>query len=442
MLNNNQIKELAHLQTLIDSHPYRDFYYHDYLDNTDNLRVKKSTKGPNEAENFFMTDNIESSELDWWILYVAYILRVSDADSIYKTLSAVKKLHPELYYTVNDPRIVQRRLNILVKSGFLIRMQYVKNTTTNVSEAEEIYNKKCQLDEERKEILKAPVSLSVDSDYLDEEDENTLELVNYNNAEYEARFNALRLKSNVVRGSETFQNNIIGVYYGKDAKLVTLYTCSFLSFQWLVTRFGSTMFNNIGNVLMYLPFKQIGLACVGSVVSQLSTLSSFYEFKPAKVNSRLNGIYVIPAELEFRTKTTAGDIFTYNCGVFYNYYFPGKGKLLPKHMKQNMHELLLQIKNYIGVRGLCGNDSKKSDGFVIICVNDMVDIDKFLHSVKKHRTRDSYKYMFSEAEMNRIFFTNEGIAKSDVGVRNVIGFRMDENEELGYELYPVTLPIS
>jgi len=187
-------------------------------------------------------------------------------------------------------------------------------------------------------------------------------------------------------------------------------------------------------VNILLTHDQIGAAATAQAISHLSSLPSYKEMRSCKVNSKYNGTFVIPGELEFVKETKAGEM-TYYCGVFTNFYFPGKGRVLEQHTQRNLMETFYQIKNYIGIYSYKEGSDTKKDCFAVVVVNDMLDISKFLFKLLK---RPGF---VSQAEIERIYFTGEGILEGGYGAERMLGFRLDADEEEGYSLFPVQLPV-
>lgn len=414
------------------------YHYTDYYDRG-NMRIVRGNKSKDERLNFLLPDNPESSELDWWILYAVSVLKLVDAEGVISYLRVEKSRHPELLFTAEDRRIIVRRLNMLARWGFLIKLSYVANTDIDVCDAEQVYDLEQKVSSEKALLEKqASVAVSLDDEYMDEDSEDEVNYVSYSNVEYTNRLNEnARAYHDRRNGSPTFSNDrrLVKKYYGERASVVALYTTEEDTYHWIKDRFGSGVPAYAGNPIVQMSYMQMGLAAVGHTVSRLCTLPSFQCFKSGKVNSKYNGTFVIPSEMEFKITKKGGADFTYNCGIFSNYYFPGKGRLLPRHAQQNLTETFYRIKNYIGINGMRETERGKRDCFVIVVVNDSIDLAKFMHLLMKK------KDMISVAESNRIFFTGEGILASDLGMERVLGFKFDETEEEGYSLFPVKLPI-
>ena len=214
-----------------------------------------------------------------------------------------------------------------------------------------------------------------------------------------------------------------------------LYSIEEDSYHWIKNRFGSNGVPAfLSHISMQLSYDQIGAGATGQAISYLSSLPAYKCMRSCKVNSKFNGTFVIPGELEFEKDTKSGKII-YQCGVFTNYYFPGKGRLLEQHTQRNLMETFYQIKNYIGINSYKEGSDVKKDCFAVVVVNDMLDISKFLFKLLK---RPGF---ISQAEIERIYFTGEGILESNYGAEYMIGFRLDPEEECGYSLIPVKLPI-
>lgn len=410
------------------------FHYTDYYAR-DNMKVVRGTKSRDDRVNFLMPDNPESSELDWWILYAVNTLKMADFSSIYRYLTAEKRLHPELLFTLNDTRIVRRRLSHLSKLGFLVKYVYVINTDINVDDAQEVY-KLAESREQNRQYLEGTLSVSVslDDEYMDELSEDEVGFVDYDNDEYNGRLkmNTAHYHAKRSNGLEVLneEGKQYRKYFGKKSELVILYSLEEEAHRWLKDRFGVNIASYSGNPIVKLPGTRMSFGAVGFVASHLSQLSSYNCFKTGRIVSKRNGNFVVPAEMEFKVKQKDGTLFSYNCGIFKAYYLSGEGRVLPQHEKGNLFDTIYCIKNYIGIKGVT---KEFYDGFVIVVVNDMVDMLEFMSALMKTK--------ITEAESNRIFFTGEGIINSTFGLEKMIGFKFDDNSETGYSLYPVRLPV-
>ena len=432
----NEKKELLMLGKCLEdgSNSSGLFHYDEYF-SRDNMKIVRGMKGREDRITFLMPDNPESSELDWWIMYAVNTLKMADFYSIQRYLKAEKRLHKELLFTLDDARILKRRLSLLSRLGFLVKHVYVVNTDVDVDDAQKVFEKVEEKVREE-ELLKknSSASISLDDDYMDEESEDEIGYVEYSNVEYSGKimhntsnFNARRANGFEVLNEEGKRYTR---YFGKDSELVILYSLEEEAYRWLRDRFGVNISSYSGNPIVKLPSVRMGFGAVGFVASHLSQLSSYNCFKTGRIVSKKNGSFVVPAEMEFKVPQKDGGLFSYNCGIFKSYYLPERGRILPQHEKGNLYDTICCIKNYIGIKGV----TKASyDGFCVVVVNDMVDLLEFMSALMKTRV--------TEAESNRIFFTGEGIVNSPFGLSKMIGFRFDEKSETGYTLYPIKLPI-
>lgn len=436
-MTKEEIMVLYALQDLIDNQGQNvgRFFYTPYLDEG-NIRIVRGTKSKSDRLNMLLPDNPETSELDWWIMYAVTVLRLADKASIYRYLCAEKKRHPELMYSVKEPRVINQHISRLARWGFLMHYSYVAHTDVAICDAEQVFKAEEEIrDKARRDSFLSSAALSLDDDYMDEEDE--VEYVTYNEHAYtdylggnKERYFGRRI------GSETFsQRGYITKYYGKEARLVELYSIEEDSYHWVKNRFGSNAVPSfLSHVSIQLSFDQIGSAATGQAISYLSSLPTYKCMRSCKINSKFNGTFVIPGELEFEKESKTGKI-TYQCGVFTDYYFPGKGRVLEQHTQRNLMDTFYQIKNYIGINSYKEGSETKKDCFAVVVVNDMLDISKFLFKLLK---RPGF---VSQAEIERIYFTGEGILESNYGAEYMIGFQLDSGEESGYSLIPVKLPV-
>lgn len=437
-MTKEEMKELLGLQQFVENTSDDSKYlYTEYLERG-NLRIARGNKSKSDRLNITLPDNPEFNELHWWILYAVSVLRMADSEAIYRYLCAEKRKHPELLYSVEDKRIIKRWTSNLAKWGFLIRTCYVAHTDIDVSEAEErLFAERSLAQKKKLDIAMSANAISLDDEYMDDESEkesDDIEFVDYDKKGYSSQL-AANLKSYHGRrfGSETFVSSVpISYYYGKNASLVTMYTIEEEAYYWLKQRFGNCV-PAYRCETVALPHMQLGAAAAGYITSALCLLPSYTRVLTGFVNSKFNGAFVVPHELEFKKKLKNGNIFTYTCAVFIDYYFPGRGKLLPHQTEQNLMDEFFQIKNYIGIHSYKEGKSSSKDCFVIVVVNDMLDISKFLFKL--------LKFNVSDAEICRIYFTGEGIVNSDYGIGHVLGFRRDPEKEEGYSLFPALLPV-
>lgn len=436
-MDTNEKKELFMLQKLLDNESEDctgTFHYTDYYDR-DNMKVVRGTKTRDDRLTFLMPDNPESSELDWWILYAVNTLKMADFQSVFRYLNAEKRLHPELLFTLNDPRIVQRRLTYLSRMGFLIKFIYVTNTDMDVDEAQSIY--KAALDKQLEQGYfekSMETAMSLDDEYMDDASEDELDYVAYSSEAHSSRLsaNTARYHARRTNGYEVLncEGKQFRKYFGENSEMITLYSLEEGAHRWLKDRFGVNIASYSGNPIVKLPSVRFGFGAVGFVASHLSLLPSYHTFKAGRIMSKRNGNYVVPAEMEFKIKRVGSVDYSYNCGIFKSYYTNGKGRILPQHEKGNLFDTIYCVKNYIGIKGVT---KENYDGFVIVVVNDTVDLLNFMNALMNAR--------ITEAESNRIFFTGEGIINSPYGLTKMIGFKFDEKSETGYSLYPVRIPV-
>ena len=438
-MTREEMKELYVLQELIENTADGggNFLYTDYLERG-NIRIVRGTKSKSERINLMLPDNPEFNELDWWILFAVTVLRLADSESIYRYLCAEKKKHPELLYSVDDKRVIKRKINKLAHWGFLMRFSYVARTNVDITDAEEKWKaERYVLENTKKDLVKAQQAISVDDEFLDEESEDEISYVDYDAKGYQQELiQDNHLYHGRRAGSETFANSgsFVPHYYGKQAKLVSLYCLEEDSYYWLKNRFGSCLPSfKCPNV--QLSYMQVGAAATAQAFSYLCSIPSYRGVCTCKVVSKFNGTFVIPGEVEFVQKLPDGGTFQYKCGLFTDYYFPGKGRLLPSQTERNLMDTFYQIKNYIGINSYKGSGSANRDCFVLVVVNDMLDISKFLFKLLKN------PHFVSDAEIDRIYFTGEGILNSQFGINRVLGFRRDDSEEEGYRLFPAKLPV-
>lgn len=430
----NEKKEIFAMQKLLDN-AGKDagvFHYRDFFD-ADNMKIVRGTHTKDDRVLFLMPDNPESSELDWWIMYAVNTLKMADFNSVWTYLHAEKRLHPELMFTLNDPRIVKRRLNFLARLGFLVKYIYVIHTDVSIDDAQAVY-KKYQEKKSSSLTVDSLQSISLDDEYMDAESEEEMQYMEYSSAAYSGRLtdNFKKYYNRANNGAEVLneEGKQYQKFFGEDSEMITLYSLEEEAHRWVKDRFGANVTSYTGNQIMKMTGARMGYGAVGYVASVLSSLPTYHSFKTGRIMSKKNGNFNIPAEMEFRVTRQDGQKFSYNCGIFKAYCVCGNGRLLPSHEKANLFDTIYCIKNYIGIKGVTKTDY---DGFCIVVVNDTVDLLDFLDAMKKIR--------ISDAELNRIFFTGEGIVSSDIGVNKVIGIRLDEENEDKFTLYPVRLPI-
>lgn len=431
-------REMTVLESLLDgiNAPFtRRFHYDEYFDRN-NIKVVRGIHSREDRINFLLPGNPECSEKDWWLMYAVNALNVADADSIIRYLARVKDQHKELYFTTDNARIITRRLNMLSKMGFFSKYLYVVGTNTDIDDAQQAYDIKKQRAEEefalQTEISKP--TISVDDEYFDDESADEVELVTYSTGDY-SKYLAMRKSDNYIRGKNKYavlndNGNKTPIYFGKGSSLVTLYGIEDETLRNLKDRFGANIPFNKGNTLVKLASEQMGDAAVGYIASKFCALPTFHNFKSGRIQCR-NGLFMVPIEMEFRVRGKDGNEFPYNCGIFKSFYNRATGRTLPSHDKGRVYDTISNIKNYIGLKGIT---KKTHDAFVIVVVNDTEDLRFFADALMRTTA-------VNRAEINRIFFTGEGIVRSDIGTDRVIRIVFDGEDREHYALEPIQLPI-
>ena len=438
-MDENALKELFFLQRFLDDEQdgiYGPLHYRSYLDEG-NFRIQRGIVSLRARESFFMPENPEHSELDWWILLALNNLKVADADSVLRYLRAEKKLHPELLMNLDDPRLVKRRLNLLTRLGFVLHFAYMTNTDITLSEAEErykAYRKEIEDERIRKSASDSAIDLSdaymYEEDDEDEQDLQSLGYFSYKNASYSRELDEKKeqyfVKSLGVLGDGARYQT----FFGGNSRIVDLYMLEFATVPMLKIRFGKGIAADVGNFIYRMPAEVVGFASTGYLASRLSDEKTFHNFLTGSLRTKNNGNFQLPSELMFKVDTKDGT-YTYDVGLFYSYYLQAKGRELPYHAESDVRDTIYAIKNFIGVKANLKKPQEKRDAVAVVAVNDTQDLLQFL---------ELYKDKATEAEENRVFFTGEGIINSPVGLKRVIGFQRDENSESGYKLFPTTLP--
>lgn len=424
------------LESLLDdTDAVQKFHYVDYYDHN-NIKVIRGIYTKSQRMDFLLPDNPESAERDWWLMYAVNALCIADAASITRYLRQIKYAHKELFFTVDDQRIIARRLNMLCKMGFLTKYLYVAGTSVDIDDAQQAYDLKMQQEKEEFEILKdlaKPVT-SLDDDYLDEDSSDEIDFANYSTAEYSKHLK-MKKEDSYIRGKHHYavlndNGNKISKYFGKGSSLVMLYGIEEETWCNLRDRFGSNIPTHRGSSMLKLASEQIGDAAIGFVASKFCVAPTFRSIKNGLIQCR-NGRFFVPVEMEFRKKDAEGNDFSYHCGIFKSYYNEATGRTLPQHDKGRIYDTISNIKNYLGVKGITKTGQ---DSFVIIVVNDTEDLHFFVNALMNTTAVNA-------AEVNRIFFTGEGIVKSNAGIERVIGIKQTAEDRRDYSLYSVKLPI-
>lgn len=412
------------------------FHYEDYLDHN-NVKVIHGIYSHEDRRNFLLPGNPDSSEKDWWLMYAVNALGLADAESISRYLKSVKNAHKELYFTTNDERNMAKRLNLLSRMGFLEKYLYVIGTNVDIDDAQKAYEitREKLADKMALQTELSKPAVSVDDEFMDENSEDEIDFVTYSTGTY-SKYLQMKKKENFIRGKNGYAvlcddgRGIIKKYFGKAAHLVTLYGIEMESHRNLKDRFGVNIPFYKGDTAMKLTNEQIGDAAVGYVSSVFSDLPTFHNFKSGRVQCG-NGLFMVPSELEFKIKEKDGTDYAYNCGIFKSFYSRMEGRTLPSHDKGRVHTTIENLKNYLGVKGIT---KKGRDAFVVIVVNDSEDLHYFADALVK-TTR------INKAEINRIFFTGEGIVKSSVGVSRVMRVQVDDDVSREYHFEPIRLPV-
>jgi hypothetical protein len=365
-------------------------------------------------------------------MYAVNALNLADASSVARYLRRIKSAHKELMFTTDDPRNMARRLNHLVNKGFLNKYLYVCGTGVDIDDAQAIYDvKRKESEKEFKENhdYVTPV-FSLDDDYMDEESGEEISAIEYNTLEYSDYVDKKKGYHYMKRKNSYAVLNDIGnniqEYFGEGSSLVVLYGIEKETIFYLQDRFGSNIPVSKGNSLVKIASEQIGDAAIGHTAAVFSELPSYHRMKQGKLVCK-RGSFLVPVEMEFRVPRE-GEEYSYYCGIFKSYYNRAVGRTLEAHDKGRLHDTMNVIRNFVGTKGIT---KQNQDAFAIVVVDDLADLKMFANTAIKSNA-------FLDAELNRVFFTGEGILDSGIGAERVIRIIKEEDK---VKFATVRLPI-
>lgn len=390
-MDNMQIRETIMLQKLLDSgvEKKRLYLYEERL----NTELRKHY---NYAEKALKIDKMRKGEIcdaDKYILYALLVLRVANADTIYRFLKMLKIRQPDLLIQT-DYEILKKRLNLLSRYGFVYKIQYIQNTKINFSDA---------VAAEKELIRQEKIKEKM-------EEEGSY----YDSAEY------LSTRAN------PFNDNF-KKWFGKDAYLVTTYALDSDSYQ-ILNSVLHPVVKNIGWVGEKMAAETIGMGAASLITAGLHELSSFSKFMSTQIRPLRSQVFSVLSEMEFKLSDNAAkEVFTYTAAVFSSYSYCDRAKQMEEDIRHHTFDKIINIKNYIGIKGI---NKQNRDAFVIVCVNDSVDMIRFADACMK--------VQITPAELSRIYFTGEGIIMK-YGIEKML--QLEPNGDKDYITVAAKLPV-
>lgn len=423
----SDIRETFALQQKLDAglDEKRRYFYQDVLNN--NLRLDFKLK--DRDRRFDLINSKEFNVTDWYILYALLILRVADVDTVKRLLVVIKRKNPQLAVNA-EFTYVRTRITWLAKNGFIAKLQYVQNTSVSAAEAYEYFD---ELSKQSEEADDAILSLDAEEIVSLEDEMNGTSQWNGNltYSDFDMTYiDAIRRKNAIYKRNQS-TGGIYGgdyaTYFGKDSYLVNCYMLNDSVYNMLCARFGNGVVMQIGNLSVKMSYELIGIAAAGLVTAALYELPSFYKTKESYIKSKYRNFTCL-SESEFRMNGSSDQ--RYFGAVFASYNYCDKSKVLPEMEKKKLYDTVVCIKNYLGIKGI-GKSGK--DAFAIVCVNDMADLMRFVDACMN--------YGLTELESERIYFTGEGILRSEIGISKLIRLRLTDAADTGYQFEPAVLPV-
>lgn len=386
-----QLQETIMLQKLLDSgvQEKRLFLYEERL----NTELRKHY---NYAEKSLKIDKMRKGEIcdaDKYILYALLVLRVANADTIHRFIKMLKIRQPDLLIQT-DFEVLKKRLNMLSRYGFVYKIQYIQNTKVNFSDAIAA-EKELIRQEKMKEKMEEEGSFYDSADYL-------------------------------ASRANPFNDNF-KKWFGKDAYLVTTYALDSDSYQ-ILNSVLHPVVKNIGWVGEKMTAETIGMGAASLVTAGLHELSTFTKFMSTQIRPLRSQVFSVLSEMEFKlSDKTSKEVFTYTAAVFSAYAYCDKAKQVEEDIRHHTFDKIINIKNYIGIKGI---NKQNRDAFVIVCVNDSIDMIRFADACMK--------VQMTPAELSRIFFTGEGIVMK-YGIERMLQIEPDGNK--GYVTVAAKVPV-
>lgn len=427
------LKETVALQKLLDQgeNDKRRYIYTERLRTNIDVEYHYSDKAVRSSKLY----STEINMTDYYIMYALLILRIADAETVAAMLQFFKKKQPSLLINPNF-RFVCNRLKYLTRLGFMYRMSYALNTKVELDDAYEISR---QLVSEAREQLFADEEEMIDESIMDEDfldDDLKADLSNAvvigntlrkedgpesYNLDYVNEIHRTKVRRSS-REMQPFGVNF-AMCFGKNAYCVKMYALDDTSYQ-LLSSVLHCRIKQEGWLGAKLAFEKIGIAAAGLVTRELCHLPNFTKFKDARVTTKNHGSFVLLSETEFKMESG----YRYNCGVFCAYSYQDEEKQLSDDARQGVYNKISQITNYLGIKGITKNNM---DAFVIVCVNDSVDLIRFADACMK--------IGLHQPELERLYFTGEGIVR-EMGLQKVLQM-VRANNDAGYQIVSTTLPI-
>lgn len=412
-------------------HVDRDGYFCYRKDFNRDFDWLKNIKTREQKLAYTMSHDFGIREL--YVLYAVNVLRICDTRAIYRYLCVLKNQNKGLGFTV-EQKAIQGAVSRLVQQGFLMSLQYVINSDTHLAEAYDLLTES-RVSEFWNDLDVLEEDSVVDVDNMDDSSDVTIDgeamMFKYN----EADFKKLIIKSEQARAQKltsannTYRRNEFKKFYGKDAKVVALYSLDDFCYGMLSSAFGNIIVDKMAYKSLKGMEELLGIAACGYAASLLVCLNGFKKCRKGLVQSKRIGKFSIPVELQFDSSLKNGSIYRYYCAIFHAYNYDDEFRYIHGMAKEKAFSTVDKIRNYIGIMGL---NKTGQDSVVVVLVNDGEDFFRFVGYMIEMR--------MTEAEFNRIYFTSDSVLNS-LGVECMMQIKLDSSKPHGYDLQLAPFPI-